>query len=1354
MRLLLEAVDAAGPLRWRWVLSDEETGVPVAGHEVDLDSVPGEAARFRNLYAYTRSYAAPDRRVTDGARIVADAGAWAGSVLLGNDVAAAIVAAAPVTVRVSVPRVAESALLWPLELAHVDEKPMAARGDVAFVYDIGDRIGGAAERGDAAEADARKDGVGEALRVLAVFSQPTRTSALALRRERYALSRLIRRIAARERAVVELRVAQYGVTRERLAEIADDGGGWDVLHVSGHGGGGLFLLEQADGLSDPVSTADLVDLLRPVRRRVKLAMLSACESAVDTTAQTLRLLGLAEQADALEAAEADAARQLVPLGEQIPGLARALVRQFDCAVVAMRYPVTDEFAMEFGDVFYEHVLGRRHSVDVAVARAVAKAAGPVPSASRPAVSLATPGVFGVRAAGLGLTVPRGPLLLDPADQRMAYCPDEPERFVGRLNVMAAAGAVLAPGSGRAAVLLHGMAGGGKTACALELAYRHQDSFSAVAFWQAPTREDGWEGALADFSNRLEIQLGDYGFTVAAHIGTTASLEAFLPRLGQMMADSSVLLVLDNLETLLTSGGAWRDPRWELLMSTLTGPIGESRVILTSRIVPDRLGSGGRLPAKAPATSRVVTLPVHALSLDEAAVLARELPNLHGLLHADPGTIRTGTGIDIDADRGRVYRVLRVVQGHPKLLELSDAAAANPDTLDAQLAAAEEAAAGQELEAFFRDGASVLDPDQFLHALSAWTVTALAALPEPARLMAHFLACLEDSDRQGDVIDANWDGLWERLERPGRPADRKPALDALVAAALIQVDVPSDAGDHESRPSAYRMHPGVADAILTVTRADFRHAVDAGLGAFWEAVARKAQKGESGEDSGLVVRAGLAASPYLLRLGDWDTASILLEHAIRRDESPGTVQAALPALRRAADATGTPKAVSLLAWALSFVDQAEAEQLIEDAVFVAAQAGGHGDTSKLIADMVMLPLFGGRSREAVEMAMASQELGVIGQKAGRAWRARRRWNRLFDKGFELQTLRLTGEKTHEQVLAEVARLRTRAAELAGRPTANQGAAPWSVREYILSAGCASAEAAEDWPRYLDLNAEFVASKRQRGAGEHEVTRARLNDAWPLIRLGRLTEAGRLLADCQQIFEDHADTALVATVLGVRAGLESQLGHWREAADLARTALRLHYARPEPLGIAAAIAVNHDNLATYLGALGGDRAEVQAHWLAAALLRRLAGEVGDLADIMLALAAGPCGDGAGVPLPSTAAQLVEAAERTEGVRLGALLANLRPHDPHAVEAAFTEALRAVADTRRDNQEDGTDITRGVLDEERVIVAGGAASLRDDVTSIRGLRLLHWAASVPGGGVLVAVLLRLPPRRKRPGRAPRSP
>ncbi len=204
-----------------------------------------------------------------------------------------------------------------------------------------------------------------------------------------------------------------------------------------------------------------------------------------------------------------------------------MVQGLGCAVVAMRYPVTDEFAVAITDDLYSRLLLRHQPVDVAVAGAVAEAAS---LTQYPAICLATPGVFGGSAAGLRLPVPRVRANMDPARQKMAYFPEEPARFVGRAREMAKASAALASASGRSTVVLHGMAGAGKSTCALELAYRHKDSFAALVFWQAPTREDEWANALPDFANRLEIQLADYHFTMAGHIGTEDSLQAFLPRL--------------------------------------------------------------------------------------------------------------------------------------------------------------------------------------------------------------------------------------------------------------------------------------------------------------------------------------------------------------------------------------------------------------------------------------------------------------------------------------------------------------------------------------------------------------------------------------------------------------------------------------------------------------------------------------------------------------------------------------------------------------------------------------------------------------------------------------------------------
>ena len=351
------------------------------------------------------------------------------------------------------------------------------------------------------------------------------------------------------------------------------------------------------------------------------------------------------------------------------------------------------------------------------------------------LSLATPVLLGGDAGGLVLQVPRGDPELDPALVRMERFPDELQRFVGRAQAMAQASAALAPGSARPGVLLHGMAGSGKTACALELAYRHQDSFATAAFWQAPQKEGEFAGALASLAMALDIQLGDYGFAMSDKINTVESLAAFAPRLRRLLEAAGVLLVLDNLETLLTPAGAWRDLRWEPLITALTGHDGESRVILTSRTPPAGIPNS------------VLALPVHALDLDESVALARELPGLRGLLHAEPGPVRADE-TTVAGDRDLVRRVLRVVQGHPKLMELADAAAtAGPARLTAQLDAAEAAVGGQALEAFFRDGTTALDAAGFLDGLTTWTTTTLRALPGPAQLMAQFLACLEDTDRQ-------------------------------------------------------------------------------------------------------------------------------------------------------------------------------------------------------------------------------------------------------------------------------------------------------------------------------------------------------------------------------------------------------------------------------------------------------------------------------------------------------------------------------------------------------------------------------------------------------------------------------
>ena len=128
--------------------------------------------------------------------------------------------------------------------------------------------------------------------MLCVFSLPSGVGALNLRHERYQLRKRILDVTRSRGLDVELRVLQYGVTRKKLGAVMKEAPGWDVVHFSGHGLASRLILEKDDGSRDDVDTADLVDLLRPTRKRLKWVTLSACLSAAATADETLRRMGL------------------------------------------------------------------------------------------------------------------------------------------------------------------------------------------------------------------------------------------------------------------------------------------------------------------------------------------------------------------------------------------------------------------------------------------------------------------------------------------------------------------------------------------------------------------------------------------------------------------------------------------------------------------------------------------------------------------------------------------------------------------------------------------------------------------------------------------------------------------------------------------------------------------------------------------------------------------------------------------------------------------------------------------------------------------------------------------------------
>jgi len=219
------------------------------------------------------------------------------------------------------------------------------------------------------------------------------------------------------------------------------------------------------------------------------------------------------------------------------------------------------------------------------------------------------------------------------------------------------------------------------------------------------------------------------------------------------------------------------------------PVGLSRAVLTSRV----------RPADLPPCTEVI--PVHALSRDEALLLVRELPNLRRLLDGN----RAGTSIE--KGRELVHRTLRLMQGHPKLIELSEKLADDPLRLSAQLDRAETARDASKLDALFRDGETSLDAEEFTASLRDWSTGIAGTLPETARTLFHFLCAIEESDRESWVIKGNWSDLLKRLGRPEAENDVSKLLASVVATGLVE----TKAAATDDKEFEVLIHPGVAEA---------------------------------------------------------------------------------------------------------------------------------------------------------------------------------------------------------------------------------------------------------------------------------------------------------------------------------------------------------------------------------------------------------------------------------------------------------------------------------------------------------------------------------------------------------------
>ncbi|MDA8455971.1 CHAT domain-containing protein [Acidovorax sp. GBBC 3334] len=1185
----LKVTDWVDATRWRWVL-EEPDGRFIADHTVRLDPGSRECGAFFDLARHL-DYHAPLSTPQQQLRQLGD---WVGKAVFGGLLPALRKSARPPAkaVQVIVPPQAQALLERPFEIAcFADGKRFDAAG-LRLVYQSG-------------ESPAAAKATGAALRMLAVFSLPVRAHPLNLRRERYQLQQLVRQLQQTHGLAVDLRVLQYGATRQTLSDALQEDDGWDVVHLSGHGQSGQLLLETEDGGEDPIDTQALGELLDPLHDRLQLLLLDACYSGAASHSAARVQVGL----DATRDVGAEQAGVPAPeaAATPLPNLGHALAARLDCAVLAMRYAVDDSFATELMLALYEKLLGKRQplpaALNLAVQAAVSKPMGLSPSA----LAGLTPMLLGARAGALQLTVPHhvAATALPTTGLDIGF-PQQPARFVGRLHPMLRATQALAPHSPRRAVLFHGMPGAGKSACALELAYRHeQGRFSGYVWYQAPEAGSDIASSLYHLMHEIQRQLNAPGLGLTTALDDPKHFAQYtLPRLRVLLQQKAVLLVLDNLETLLTDSDQWRMPLWREVLETLLASQGLSRVVLTSR----------RVPAALVSDARVLAQPIHALSFAESVLLARELPKL-GKLFGNEG------------DRELLRQTLRVVQGHPKLLELADGMAEDREALRQRVQAAEKqlADSGELLDAFFakggaHEGESQQRPEQFMQALQGWTCDVLSRLKPVARLLFGFLCRLEPGDRVYSLVKSNWNATLSRLREMdaaawAASADYSDGLDSAIGAlqkvGLLDV-VRQDSDAHELDKCRYDIHPGVAEATLGDADPALLLATDIELGQFFSALVQRGLQTEIDGGSAVVAKAARHGTPYLVRTQQWSAAALLLERLIQRDRSLDTIAFALPLLESIAETTvGKPDELEnsgVLAKAVARagrLDEAERRfrYLIERAralgQFHVAAAGG--------SDLLAL---------LRRMGQADAALNLVESVLGDAKNAGHgSWSQLAIEGYRPQMLVELGR--YDEADEEIKKLRIKMDALPESSAEEESVAPWNVREVLLETSRSIAMHLGRHQEALDLVEDALLTRRARGAGALEIASAKFNSYGPLLAFNRLKDARSLLLECRRVFEAERDRAGLGKLFSALANLESKDRKPEKAVAFELLALDYKYQVGDFMGCA----IGHHNLANYLEKTAGHPEQIRAHRLLAAVMhlqsrsRKLQSVLGALATVNL-------------------------------------------------------------------------------------------------------------------------------------------
>jgi tetratricopeptide (TPR) repeat protein len=459
------------------------------------------------------------------------------------------------------------------------------------------------------------------LKILAAVAAPDEDvrASFALDQERELQNILDAVEPARRHDNCDVRILEVGHPKVIGDAIAADA--YHVLHLSCHGLPGALELEDEEGRAELTSADALLAPILATGRPLPLVLLNACHTGV---------------------APGDTA-----------SLAEALLRGGIPAVVAMQAPVSDHYATSLAKSFYLHLATRETFLpsralaaarkDEEAARLKAVQRGAALEETQPEFATAALYVAGEEQALANFGRDKCPLKARPVYDVPGPVPQlRIDDLIGRrTELRETLRSLRDPGRQYAGVVLTGIGGAGKSAVAGRVMCR--------------LAEDGW--LVAAHRGRFDVA------GIAAEIGTSLVQStretsrqrgALLARvdlddrlrlnlLAQALAEEPLLLVLDDFEANLTTGGdAFLDADVALYLSQLSQQARRGRLLITSR-------------HPAPGTHAYLRrVPIGPLTLAQARKLLLRLPGLAGIDHA------------------AVAMVLRAIGGHPRVLEFLDA----------------------------------------------------------------------------------------------------------------------------------------------------------------------------------------------------------------------------------------------------------------------------------------------------------------------------------------------------------------------------------------------------------------------------------------------------------------------------------------------------------------------------------------------------------------------------------------------------------------------------------------------------------------------------------------------------------